>query len=139
MELARIEPTRGYFSNAELDHYKRMLECCHKHNIAPAVTFIHGSAPRWFAEAGGWVNPDSPAMFACYCAHVAKVLGGEIMYAFTINEPQVARSFRSLPGAALSFKKRDQIGYAEHEAAAKATNGPSFITCDYPDTEKMTP
>ena len=60
IEWARIEPTWGRFSVAEIDHYKRVVECCHAHGVAPAVTFIHGAAPRWFAEAGGWLNPDAP-------------------------------------------------------------------------------
>ena len=48
VEWARIEPSQGYFSNAELDHYKRVMAACHRHKVAPAVTFLHGAAPRWF-------------------------------------------------------------------------------------------
>ena len=50
IEWSRIEPSRGHFSVAELDHY-RMIECCHEHGVAPAVTFVHGTVPLWFAEA----------------------------------------------------------------------------------------
>src|SRR5580692_6123210 len=39
IEWSRIEPSRGFFSPAELDHYKRMIECCHSHGVLPAVTF----------------------------------------------------------------------------------------------------
>lgn len=139
VEWARIEPTRGNVSIAMLDYYKRVLECCHKYNIAPAVTFIHSTAPRWFAEAGGWLNPESPALFSHYCSVVAKNLGGDMSYAFTMNEPQVQKNFRSIPGAAAGFAKRDQEEIACHEAAALATNCKRFITSNYPDIDGMTP
>jgi len=138
IEWARIEPSRGYFSAAELDHYKHVIECCHKHNVEPAVTFLHSTTPLWFAEAGGWLNPEAPALFARYCSSAAKALASGMAFAFTINEPQVQRSFRSLPGAAASFVKRDQLTIAVHEAAAKATNSTRFITSNYPEIEGMT-
>jgi len=139
VEWARIEPNRGKVSIAQLDYYKRVLECCHKHNVAPAVTFIHSTAPRWFAEAGGWLNLESPALFSNYCSVVAKSLGGDMSYAFTMNEPQVQKNFRSIPGAAAGFAKRDQEEIACHEAAALATNSKRFITSNYPDIDGMTP
>src|SRR3954452_3874314 len=64
IEWARIEPTPGQFSNAELDYYKRLIAALRKAGIDPVVTFFHVSAPRWFAEAGGWLNPESPQLFA---------------------------------------------------------------------------
>lgn len=139
VEWARIEPSRGCFSIAELDYYKRVIECCHKHNVAPAVTFMHSTTPLWFAESEGFLNPDAPALFARYCSTVAKALGSGMSFAFTINEPQVQYSFRSMPGAAGSFAKRDQAAYAAHEAAAKATNCKRFVTSDYPDIEALKP
>ncbi len=139
VEWARIEPTQGSFSIAQLDYYKRVLECCHKHNVMPAVTYIHSTAPQWFAEAGGFLNADSPALFAHYCSVVAKVMGGDMGYAFTINEPQVNKVFRAVPGSAASFAKRDKAELACHEAAAIATNSKRFVTVNYPDIDGMTP
>jgi beta-glucosidase len=57
-EWSRIEPTRDHVSQAELDHYKRLIECCHSYGEVPAATFVH------FARAGGWLNPEAPALFA---------------------------------------------------------------------------
>lgn len=139
IEWARIEPTRGFFSNAELDHYKRVIEACRRRKVAPAVTFLHNAAPRWFAEAGGWLNPEAPALFARYCATAAKGLAGDMDYAFTINEPQVQKTFRALPGAAAGFTKRDEAALAMHAAAAKATGSQRYVTNDYPDIDGMTP
>src|ERR1044071_744110 len=75
IEWARIEPERGYFSMAALEHYRRMLGACHEHSVAPAVTFWHFSAPRWFTSSGGWESPHSADLFARYCERAARHLG----------------------------------------------------------------
>ena len=139
LEWARIEPSRGFFSNAELDHYRRVMQACRRRGVAPAVTFLHGTAPRWFAEAGGWLNPEAPALFARFCSTAAKALAGDMDYAFTINEPQVQKSFRALPGAAAGFVQRDAATMAMLEAAARATGSQRFVTTDHPDIDGMTP
>jgi beta-glucosidase len=139
MEWARIEPSRGHFSQAELDHYKRVMECCHTHGVAPAVTFFHGSAPRWFAAAGGWLNPDAPDLFARYCAAGAAALGDGMAFAFTINEPQVSRVFRCIPGAEGYFSDQDTLSREVHAAAAAMVGSEQFVTMDHPDIEAMTP
>jgi beta-glucosidase len=139
IEWARIEPTQGDFSNAELDYYKRVLACCREHDVEPAVTFLHGTTPLWFAETGGWLNPAAPMLFARYCSTAAKALAGEMGYAFTINEPQVAKTFRSLPGVSKGFAGRDKASLEMHDAAARATGSQRFVTMDYPDIEGMTP
>jgi beta-glucosidase len=139
IEWARIEPSSGFFSNAELDYYKKVLEACRRHGVAPAVTFLHVAAPRWFAEAGGWLNPDAPALFARYCSTAARALAADMDFAFTINEPQVRRSFSSMPGAAAGFAKRDEAVLAMLAAAAHATASDRFVTTDHPDIDGMTP
>lgn len=139
IEWARIEPSRGFVSLAELDHYKRVIECCHRHRITPVVTFFHCTAPIWFAQAGGWLNPDSSAWFAHYCSVAAKALADGMEYALTINEPQVAKVFRSIPGTSGAFAKRDQADIASHAAAAKATGCERFVTMNHPDIDGMTP
>ena len=48
LEWSRIEPEAGEFSIAALDHYRRMLACCHEHRgILPVLTFHHFTTPRW--------------------------------------------------------------------------------------------
>ena len=41
LEWARIEPERGLFSAAALDHYRRMLAACGENGIIPMVTLYH--------------------------------------------------------------------------------------------------
>ncbi len=139
IEWARIEPDRGYFSVAELDYYKRVIECCHAHRVTPAVTFLHGAAPRWFAMEGGWTNPDAPSLFARYCSESAKALADDMGYAFTINEPQVRKVFTSIPGADAYFGRQDPLSLDMHAAASTALNVARFVSMEHPDLDSMTP
>jgi beta-glucosidase len=88
---ARIEPTKGEFSRAELKHYRRVLEACHRHRIIPLVTFLHVTAPQWFAYEGGWQSPESIERFALYCEQSAQYLGDLIGWAATFNEPNLLK------------------------------------------------
>jgi beta-glucosidase len=147
IEWARIEPSPGQFSNAELDYYKRLIAALRKAGIDPIVTFLHVSAPRWFAEAGGWLNPEAPQLFARYCDKAARVLGDGMAYACTINEPQVALTFQAMMTVMPQSRGMDPArmnAYAEmlrraHAEAARRTGADKFITMNYPDMEHMTP
>ena len=89
IEWARIEPEQGFFSRAELEHYRRMLAACHENNVQPMVTFSHFSVPRWFAGLGAWENDAAADLFTRYAERSAKHLGDLISYATTFNEPNV--------------------------------------------------
>ncbi len=94
VEWSRIEPVEGSFSQAELGHYRRMLEACHQHGVTPVVTYNHDAVPQWFAVQGGWESPQAAALFARYCTVVTKSLGDLIGYAMTLNEPNLPMLFR---------------------------------------------
>lgn len=89
VEWARIEPEQGLFSQAMLDHYKRVVAGCHARGLAPLATFNHFTAPRWFSALGGWTNPESAQLFARYCDKVARAIGADIAMAMTLNEPNI--------------------------------------------------
>jgi beta-glucosidase len=89
IEWARIEPEQGSFSQAELEHYRRMLAACHENNVTPMVSFNHFTVPRWFAALGGWENKGADELFARYCERAAKHLGDLIAFATTFNEPNI--------------------------------------------------
>jgi beta-glucosidase len=139
VEWCRIEPSRGSFSQAELDHYKRVIECCHAHGVAPAVTFVHSTVPLWFAQAGGWLNPDAPGLFARYCSAATRAIGDGLAFAFTINEPQVGKVFRCIPGAEGYFGRQDPLALEVHAHAATLSPAQRFVTMEYPDLDAMTP
>lgn len=94
VEWSRIEPVEGAFSNAELGHYRRMLEVCHQHGVTPVVTYNHDAVPAWFAIDGAWENPKCIERFASYCNFVTRGLGDLIGYATTLNEPNLPMLFR---------------------------------------------
>ena len=139
IEWARIEPSPGHFSVAELDYYKGVIECCHEHGVAAIVTFNHGTCPLWFAMAGGWINPDAPSLFARFCSTAAKALADGIAFALTLNEPQLSKVFRSIPGAEAYFGRQDPLAREMHDVASLKTNVERFVTTEYPDSEGMTP
>ncbi len=86
---SRIEPAEGEFSQAILDHYRRVLEACHAHGILPMVTFHHFTSPRWLMGEGGWEAETTPARFARFCARATEALGDLIGGACTINEANI--------------------------------------------------
>jgi beta-glucosidase len=135
IEWARIEPTQGQFSNAELDHYAKVLECCHRHGQTPIVTYNHFSVPRWFAERGGWERPDAADLFARYCRRTTERLGPLIGMATTLNEANVQR-------LSLVFglpRGRSKLQTEMLAAAAKATGSPQFSTLAYADLQVTEP
>ena len=86
VEWARIEPAEGHFSIAALDHYRRMLACCHEHGLTPCVTFHHFTSPLWFTADGGWESPKNVDRFLRYCERTVEHLGDLIGLGCTINE-----------------------------------------------------
>ena len=89
LEWSRIEPAPGEFSQAALDHYKRVLESLVSHGLTALTTLYHFALPRWFAELGGWLADDALDLFGCYCERVAGALGDLTPYFCTVNEPQI--------------------------------------------------
>jgi beta-glucosidase len=96
IEWARIEPEEGKFSQAALEHYRRVLMACHDHGITPVVTFHHFASPRWLLAAGGWEDSRTPERFARYCEHAMRHLGDLIGIACTLNEPNLPRLLAAL-------------------------------------------
>lgn len=89
IEWSRIEPERGLFSRAMLDHYARVVDGCRARGLAPILTYSHFTAPRWFSAQGGWTNPESADLFAGYVTRVTQALGDRLHAAITFNEPNI--------------------------------------------------
>ncbi len=135
LEWSRIEPEPGQFSNAELDHYRRMLAACREFGITPFVTFNHVTTPRWFAAKGGWDNPQSPGLFARYCERSAAHLGDLIGLAVTFNEPPLGGMYKWL-GIPQPFFDTER---AMFKAAAAAAASDRFSMLLSIDDENMIP
>ena len=95
IEWARIEPRPGEFSNAELAHYRRMIEFALELGLSPVVTLSHFSTPRWFAEEGGWIGPKAIEHFSRYVTKATEILDG-VEWIVTINEPNMGATMLML-------------------------------------------
>jgi beta-glucosidase len=89
IEWARVEPEDGFFSQAAIEHYRRVLITCHEHNVKPMVTLHHFTSPRWLMRLGGWTGKETAERFARYCERIAVDLGELIGAACTINEANI--------------------------------------------------
>ncbi len=86
IEWARIEPKEGKFCKKEIDHYRKVLQCCYENGITPIVTLQHFSSPAWLIGKGGWGKPYVVNAFARYAKKVTEELGNLTPYICTINE-----------------------------------------------------
>ena len=140
IEWARIEPSKGKFSSAELDYYKRVIEVCHRSGIRPCITFHHNVSPAWFAGEGGWTNPEAPKLFARYCEYVAKGVAGDLEMAFTINEPDVNGIVKWMPGVGQAMGQGMMGALTQmNTAAAKAIGSSQFSPLLFAPNEVVTP
>jgi beta-glucosidase len=101
IEWARIEPEDGWFSHAELEHYRRMVETCHEFSVTPIVTLQHFTSPKWFARRGGWEGDQAADRFARYAERVSAHLGDLLPWVCTINEANLLAYLGDLDSAYL--------------------------------------
>lgn len=99
LEWSRIEPEEGEVSRAALDHYRRMIDGCRDRGLAPAVTLCHFTTPRWFHDAGSWLNPKAGDRFARFTELAAPILG-DAACVLTLNEPNLAAALPVLAAMA---------------------------------------
>ena len=93
IEWARIEESEGEFSNEAIDHYKKVLDCCHENNLQTCVTFQHFTSPLWFTAKGGWEKKENADLYVKYAEFVTKELGDRIDTVCTINEANLTACF----------------------------------------------
>lgn len=86
IEWARIEPKEGEFDEKEVQHYRKVLECCKENGIEPIVSMHHFTSPKWLIEKGGWEAETTITYFARYCRYVVEQLGEYMHYVGTLNE-----------------------------------------------------
>ena len=98
IEWSRIEPEEGRWDEKEVEHYKRVVESLHKHDLTPFVTLHHFTHPNWFQEQGGWTSPKAPELLERFAGHMAKELGDAVPFWLTINEPPVLPAASYLAG-----------------------------------------
>lgn len=134
LEWSRIEPEPGEFSNAELNHYRRVAAVCREHGVTPVLTYNHFAVPRWFAARGGWEVADSSDLFARYCDKATGAIGDLAGLASTFNEPNIGRLLKyMLPPQVFAM-----FPGLMHEAAA-AAGSKHFSTIQFADQAAILP
>lgn len=138
LEWARIEPEEGFFSSAELEHYRRMLAACQEHHLTTMLTFSHFSMPRWFAMKGGWENEKAADLYARYCEKATRHLGDLVGYASTFNEPDIPQllNWFNLPGAPVGMSISDMM-QASRAKVRQQVNAPEFSNFFIGDGKKV--
>lgn len=90
IEWARVEPRKGEFDYATIDHYRHMLDSLRRRGIKICLTLHHWVLPQWVAEQNDWLNPDTLNSFLRYVEFVVEELGEFPDLWLTLNEPMVA-------------------------------------------------
>jgi beta-glucosidase len=122
IEWARIEPEEGKFNDEEIEHYRKVIQNIRANKMEPFVTLWHFTLPIWFYEKGGFMNKNSPEIFARYCNYVLEKLHGECKFWDTINEPVVWASCGHLVGKWPPFRKNVFTFFKVQNNQAKAHN-----------------
>jgi len=85
---ARIYPNgdEEYPNQLGLDHYRKVIDCCHKYNIEPLITLSHTETPVGLIQKyGGWRNRTLIDCFVRY-AKTCFTAYPEVKYWITFNE-----------------------------------------------------
>ncbi|MEK7566888.1 MAG: glycoside hydrolase family 1 protein [Patescibacteria group bacterium] len=89
IEWSRIEPEEGKFNEAEIEHYRKVINALRSRGIEPFITLWHFTNPLWISKIGGWANNQTVFYFTRYAERMAKELGKDVKFWITINEPMV--------------------------------------------------
>lgn len=108
IEWARIEPEKGHFDDREIEHYRKVLNCCKENGVEPIVTMHHFSSPKWLIEEGGWENEGTIQYFANYCAYVVKELGDQLHYVCTINEANMGLQMAAIANRYMKMMQKKE-------------------------------
>jgi len=108
IEWARIEPQPGVFDENEIEHYRKVLECCRANGIEPIVTMHHFTSPKWLIEQGGWEAEATVEKFANYCRYVVERLGELFTYVCTINEANMGIQIAAISKRYMQMMMKNQ-------------------------------
>lgn len=113
IEWARVEPKEGQFEEKEIEHYRKVIECCKANGITPIVTLYHFSSPAWLIGKGGWGKEYVVNAFAKYAKYVAQQLGKELTYICIINEANMGYQLKKIAADVMKASKKEgavQVG-----------------------------
>ena len=108
IEWARVEPQPGVFDEAEIEHYRKVLDCCRANGVEPVVTMHHFTSPKWLIEQGGWESEETIDKFARYCRYVVEQLGDKLHYVCTINEANMGLQIAAIAKRYMKMMQANQ-------------------------------
>ena len=108
IEWARVEPQPGVFDEAEIEHYRKVLDCCRSNGVEPVVTMHHFTSPKWLIEQGGWEAEETIDKFARYCRYVVEQLGDKLHYVCTINEANMGLQIAAIAKRYMKMMQANQ-------------------------------
>lgn len=110
IEWARVQPEKGRFDAAAIEHYRAVISYCRSKSIEPVVTLHHFTSPKWVILEGGWEDEKTADLFAEYAAHIAKELGDQLQYVCTINEANMGLQLAKIMRDMMNRKGAVQVG-----------------------------
>jgi beta-glucosidase len=98
IEWSRVEPQKGRWDEAALEHYANVVGALKARGLEPVVTLHHFTNPAWLTEESAWLRRAVVERFAAYVERVATRLAGEVRFWLTINEPTVYAKYAYVSG-----------------------------------------
>ena len=85
----RILTAAGTPNQAGIDFYNRVLDALAEADIEVMATLYHWDLPQAMQEKGGWLNPETTAMFLRYARVAYEAFHDRVKHWIPINEPNV--------------------------------------------------
>jgi beta-glucosidase len=89
LEWSRVEPRPRERDERAAERYDEIVAACRARGLKPVLTLAHFTLPRWCAERGGWLAPETLEAFERHVTWVAERYGGAVDTFVTVNEPNV--------------------------------------------------
>lgn len=100
IEWARVEPRKGEFDEAAIEHYRQVIRALRQRNIEPFLTLWHWTVPKWISEEGGWENRQTIDHFLLYAQKMIVALKDEgVTFWMPLNEPGTFVGMSYIQGA----------------------------------------
>ena len=80
-------------------YYNQLLDGLEARGVTPMVTLYHFDLPQALQDRGGWLSPDTPALFDAYARFCFRTFGDRVRLWVTLNEPYVCAKLGHENGA----------------------------------------
>ena len=86
---SRVEPRPGESDPSALEHYAKVTQAVREAGMLPLVTLHHFTWPVHIERRGGMTTKEFPRWYADYVKLVVEVIGNQVPYWATFNEPNL--------------------------------------------------